>query len=195
MSVVIVKVHEDRIELGADTAVTYSDCGQSTAIDLKLFHVRGLTVGISGGAEIAVMFKHFLNHVEEFKESTETDMIHLMVAFREMCKELDVKLTDDNGNDSSQFIIVYKGRAWECEGLYVREITDTVVIGCGEAHARAALHVGASLEDALDAACALNVHCAYPVVIYDVSKKNDSAHLTMYDRRGKISTSQKIDVE
>lgn len=159
--------------MGADSRVTYSDCNAMSDSNLKLFTDKNLSImgGVAGFAEHAVAFNVFINSLEdnekqEMTQDTEgiSKLFHDFTSFAEDRKIM----ISEKDNILGHFMIASQKGAWCAEGLYIKQIDDYEVIGCGETSARPIMYIGESMHKALDSACSFNIHCSYPLVFSSI---------------------------
>lgn len=159
MSVVATRVYPNRIEIAADSQMTFGMTMQS-AMDVKLFTSElGIIVGGVGMMEEISLLKIFLKtHVPA--EATEDGITELMHRFRMWTLE-HAELSEDWGENQYHFIVDKK--AFAIHRYNVREITSFDAIGAGMDYALTALYLDRSPTEACKLACDLNIYCSLPV--------------------------------
>lgn len=164
--------------MGADSRVTYSDCNAMSDPRLKLFvdtHA-GVIGGTAGYAEHAVAFNVYIASLtDEELTAWTTDtrgVSKLFEEFTHFTEARNIKIVEQD-NVLGHFMLASRHGAWCIEGGYVKDIQTYEAIGCGETSARPILYVQESMHKALDAACMFNIHCAYPLTFFAISRKSD----------------------
>lgn len=176
MSVIITQVFPDKIILGADSAMTHADDTQYTQEDVKSFQVKDVVVGFVGNAEHAAVLRYFLENCEdEIEDASFSTIMQLYNSYSFTAQSFGISLRSTNEAGMSGPVdaihLILKGRAWQVHGLMINEIKDFATEGCGGNLALGALHAGADIVTALDAACTYNIHCKRPLVLYEVGQE------------------------
>lgn len=173
MSVVATKVTEKEIIIASDSIRVFGWTqdkipGDSKAA--KLYKTKnGVVVGGVGLAEHTGMLKLFLDtHLP--KSMTEDALLEFFSEFQDWVR----KKTGNSGYDfnTNDFHLVWDGRAFHVSNYYIREITDFHTIGAGMDFALAALYLGRSVEQAVEAACELSVYCEEPINVIRIPKEH-----------------------
>lgn len=159
MSVVVARKLEDRIVIGADSASTFDDL--VVHLGSKLITHGPMIAGVAGLAENHSLFSLFLQSTP-YHGNDEKGMIRLVMDFRQEYAEISETL------DDMHVLMAYESRLWFLDGFSVNEIHDYHAIGSGSATALGALYVGASVKEAINAACYFNMGCAPPGEIYEM---------------------------
>lgn len=166
MSVVVTKVLEDEIVMAADSQMTaYGTV--TIKEDAKIFQVDGLTIGSSGYARDGALLRIFCE-THSPRSATCEDILAFMAEF-----DVWMRGRTNNAEMDSQFHIVYRGKAFYINDYHIQEITDHHAIGSGFFYALGALHARATPEQAVEAACALNIYCALPVNVFRVPRVDE----------------------
>lgn len=158
MSVVAVKRYADKIVIGADSIrITYDS--QEKDKKAKLVRISPqLVLGSVGDCAVSGLFQEYLkNHLP--KTNDEYGYTSLLAEFQRYLRDLDDRLRIDE----SEFLIVYKARAFLLSNYFIREIRDYYAIGAGMDFANAALHLGCDIKKAIKTACELSIYCEAPV--------------------------------
>lgn len=166
MSVVAVRKEGSKIIIGADS-IRISAWGTQEKDKLaKLFRVsKDLILGTVGDAAIHSLFREFLsNHLP--KSNTEYGWTTLISEFSTYLNDLKnaPKL------EYSAFIVVNKYKVFYISGYFVREVSDYYAIGAGMDYALSALYLGASVQEAIEAACHLSIFCEKPINVMEIKK-------------------------
>lgn len=192
MSVVVTIKTPTAIIMGSDSAVTYADESIVIRPWTKIDVVDGLVFGCCGNPDHGSLFRSFLKNEECFpQESTLDEMLDLAANFQTYLNGFGTGSQAKAGDIQSQFHVIFQNKAWSLENYYVHEINDYDAIGCGADYARTSLYLQksgyfptgglAGLGPALDAACALNAFCEFPLTIYEV-KENEAWKILIKDR-------------
>ncbi len=166
MSVVAVKKNGGRITIGADS-IRITGWGTQQKDKLaKLFRVsKDMIVEPVGDAAIHSLFREFLkNHLP--KSNTEYGWTCLMSEFTSYLNDLKNAPKLEN----SAFLVVYKQKVFFIDSYFVHEINDYYAIGAGMDYALAALYLGASVKEAIEAACHLSIFCEKPINVIEMKK-------------------------
>ena len=164
MSVVAVRVKENKIVIGADSIIVHHGVTQEKDKLAKLNTVNGMVIGDVGDAQEGALFLLFCK-TRKPREASVDALVEFMSEFQDwMSKKIDV--TDLN----NEYVIVFDGKAFVMEGFYIKEITDFTAIGAGMDFSLAALYMGSSVKDSIKTACHLSVYCEEPVNIIKVDK-------------------------
>jgi ATP-dependent protease HslVU (ClpYQ) peptidase subunit len=166
MSVVAVRKNGSKVTIGADS-IRITGWGTQEKDKLaKLFRISNdMIVGAVGGAAVNSLFREFLtNHLP--RENTEYGWTVLMGEFANHLNDLK----NAPKFEESAFIVVHKQKVFFLGGYFVREVCDYYAIGAGMDYALAALYMGASVEEAIEAACHLSIFCEKPVNVIEVRK-------------------------
>ena len=174
MSIVITQVTDNGIRIGADTAQTGYDGCLTTVEGNKIFRVGDIVVGIVGQMESSNVLRYVLEDfiTQEPQEPTWKSMVNFYYNYAQGATELGVNIrsSDEEGVSSAidAFHMVIQDTAWCFRGFHVEQITKTNVIGCASSYALGALYAGATLEEAISAACKYNIYCSRPIITYDI---------------------------
>lgn len=163
MSVIAAKVFPDYIEIASDSILIKDDLKKT---NFKKIHTNQLiTAGGCGSAEELCLFFTFIEEHEP-RVATVSGILSYMKQFAKW--KFDY-VNDDTINNC--YIIIYKGKLFEVDGMFVQEIKEHTAIGEGEAYALAALHLKHSIEEAVKTACDLSCYVSEPIVKYKINKK------------------------
>ena len=195
MSVVVTVKTPQSIYIGSDSAVTYAEESIIIRPWTKIDRVNGLIFGCCGNPDHGSLFRSFLQMEDCFpKESTKDEMFELAANFQAYLNEFGTGSQAKAGDIQSQFHVVFQDKAWSLENFYVHEITSYDSIGCGADYARTALYLVDQKRftdpyngavSALDAACALNAFCEYPLTLYHV-QNDKTSKISIKDRSSAV---------
>ena len=166
MSVVVVKVQLDKIDIAADS-ITVRGWTQSKDSNKfsKLAKINGLFLGSVGLAEESSLLQVFCA-TRRPEGPTEAAIVDFFSEFAEWKNKKIGKYTIEN-----DYLLVVDHRVFQIERFFVHEITDFMAIGAGRDFALAALHLGHDVRRAVEVACELSVFCEMPVKAYEICKK------------------------
>lgn len=194
MSVVAVKINPDTIDLCSDSFIG-DRSQQAKMLFAKSFQVNGITIGGAGSAEETSLLKIFCqNHSPAAVD--EDDVIDFFVEFIEWKKKKIpshlvryprrrggkpnpgvlsriwglIRKQRANATLMNYYLLVYRGKVFDINDLYVREITTYWALGAGETYAKAALHLGHSAFEAVQVACELSPWCETPINTITIEK-------------------------
>ena len=163
MSVVAVKVYEDKIEIASDSITLF---GNLTIVDkfTKLDKVNSMIIGFVGYLEEGSLMRHYAS-TRKPKSNRESDILDFMVEFAEW-KQSKTKTF----SLSNCYIIVYEKKVFYTQDFLVSEISDFFAIGAGQDFATTALYLNHSAVEAVGITCQLCNDCALPVNKFVVKK-------------------------
>jgi len=164
MSVVAVKIYKDKIVIGADSFVGFNYDTQLKDKNVKIFSHKEITIGTVGYTTDCSLMRVF-SRDKKPSRSDEEAMTEYIVEFIDWCKKKDV-----NYKMESNFMIVFKSKAFLVAGLYVKQIKKYEAMGAGMNMAQTALALGKSVREALEIACELSIYCEKPLNIYEIKK-------------------------
>jgi len=170
MSVVAIKVTDTEIVIGADS-IRVRGTTQEKDQFAKLAEVRpGFIIGNVGESQGGFLLRTYAaTHIPRATdEEAVLSWLHECAGWLHQQNEYDKpKIT---GGQNS-FLIVFGEKAFYSHNYYVREVLDFFAIGAGMDYALAALHLGRSVEEAIDCACELSIYCEKPVNIMRVPRE------------------------
>lgn len=173
LSIGLARITPKFIYVGADSQITYNDSDAYNDVDIKIFEANGVVGTFAGETPSAALYKAFVAQQDPDRIALTGDfmvMLELVREFKKYLSEFDMALV--RGNEIvGHAIFVTKEKAWLIEDNFIQDADDYMVIGSGDVHARAVLYTGGSVHAALDTACRFNVHCSYPIIIYQVNRK------------------------
>lgn len=165
MSVVALKVYEDKIVMGADSQSTsYWHNKDSTN---KIYQISDDFVIGGVGYTSHNQMMYLFCETNKPAGSRKRDILEFFVQFNEWMR----KKTDDFRPYNS-FLIVFGDKAfWVTSDLMIKEITDYCAIGSGMEYAKAGLYLDKTVKQSIKIACDLTIYCGEPIEIYEVKKK------------------------
>lgn len=167
MSVVAVKMYEDKVVIAADSIVVRYDFTKRTDRFSKLIEIHDMIIGGCGSAEeLSLMFRYAQTHKPD--SASEKDVLAFMCTFSKWKNDMTGSSTIEN-----QYIIVYKGCAFEATRMFINEIKNYAAIGAGEDFATVALYLGHDPAQAVKVACDLCCFVAEPIVQYEMKRENE----------------------
>lgn len=164
MSVVVGKVTEDKIIIGADSIRVSGWGTQEKDRRAKLFRENGMVVGTAGGCAEASMFQLFC-HTHKPESPTEMAIVRYFSEFLTWSKQHSPSATVDN-----EYLIIFDLTLIYFSKFFARIVPEYYAIGAGQDFALSALYLGNSVEKAVEAACELSIFCEQPINIMEVNK-------------------------
>jgi len=170
MSVIAVKVYDDKIEIAADSQATVADDTYKVVLgrkDSKLFVSDNIILGAAGEYENISMLKTFLKINPQDIHSVE-DVYEFLKIFRKW--EREIKGTEVN-NDQS-FILVTNGKAFYINCFEVQEVEAHMSIGTGGRISTTVMNYNPkeSAENAVKQAIKEDIYCGGPIICYTMDK-------------------------
>ena len=156
MSVIAAKVYSDRIDIASDSILIKDDLKKTDF--KKILHTPTMCVGGCGTAEELSLFFTFVEGHHP-KYATKSGILMYM---RDFAKWKFDYINDDVIHNC--YLIIYQGKLFEVDSMFVQEINDYTAIGEGEPYALAALHLGHNVIEAVQTACDLCCFVSEPVV-------------------------------
>ena len=167
MSVVCVRVYDDKIQIAADSILTRGWSKRTDSKFAKLARINNIIVGSVGTAQECSLMWHFME-THNPKEATEKSVLDFVIEFS--------KWKDDYGSGKeikNTYLLVFDGKCFLIEGSFVYEITNYCAIGAGEDFANAALYLGHTSKEAVKVAAELSCYVAEPIIEEEMSKKKE----------------------
>lgn len=162
MSVIAVKIYDDKIKIAADSIVVRGDSKRTDNGFSKLAKVNSMIIGGSGYCEELSLMYHY-SETHKPASASEKDVLAFMVEFSKYESEIA-----SSSNIKNDYIIVYDNKAFSVSGLFVNEVKNYDAIGAGMDFANAALYLGHNPKEAVKVACELSCFVADPIVEYEV---------------------------
>lgn len=163
MSVVAVKVENNKITIGADS-ILVNGYTQEKDKKAKLFQNEWMVVGDVGEAQEGALFQIYTK-TRKPRESSVDGITEFFFDFYQWKKE-----KTESNELMNDYIIIFENKAFLVEKFYVKEIKDYMAIGAGMDFALAALYLGSTVEKAIKTACHLSILCEEPINIVEVKK-------------------------
>lgn len=163
MSVVAIRIEKDKIVIGADSILVHGYTQEKDKY-AKLEEVNGMVIGSVGTAREGALFRLFAR-TRKPRESTDDGILEFLSDFQDW---MNKKTGETRINNS--YILVYDGNAFMIDGFYIKQVNSYTAIGAGEDFALAALYLGSSVKESIQAACHLSTMCEEPVNIITVEK-------------------------
>lgn len=165
MSVVAVKIYDDRIVMGADSQSTsYWHNKNSTNKIYKIsddFIIGG--VGHTSHNQMMSMFCETNKPAGNRKR----DILEFIIQFHDFMKKKSTEYTPYNN-----WLMGFSGKAfWITADLLIQEIKDYHAIGSGMEYARAGLYFDKTIKESIKIACDLTIFCGEPIEIYEIKIK------------------------
>jgi ATP-dependent protease HslVU (ClpYQ) peptidase subunit len=166
MSVVAVKVYDNRIEMAADSIIV---CGSRQELfygkHTKLNQINDMVIGSSGLCEESgLMWLYAKNHRPI--AATERDVLEFFTEFVDWKKDKGSAPTLNN-----QYLLIFENKAFFIHNFLVLEVDKYSAIGAGADYALAALYLDKSPAEAVKVSCDLSCYVSEPIVSYTVSKE------------------------
>lgn len=162
MSVVAVRIYDEKIEVAADSIMVRG--WTQTNKYSKLHFINDMYIGTSGLAEEGSLFRIYCT-TRKPEQATEGAIITFFSEFADW-------KNNRTGSSSLQneYIFIYSGKVFEIQHFHIQEIKDFTAIGAGMDFALAALHLGHKADEAVAVACALSVYCEEPIDLFTINK-------------------------
>lgn len=162
MSVVAVKVYDNKIKIAADSIVERGGSKRTDNGFSKLIKVNNMIIGGVGYCEEQSLLFHY-SETHKPASASEKDMLAFLVEFSEYKSAITGSSKIEN-----DYIIVYDNKVFSICSLFVNEIKNYDAIGAGMDFANAALYLGHNPKEAVKVACELSCFVADPIVEYEV---------------------------
>ena len=164
MSVVAVRVYDDKIIVAADSIVCRGWSKTTKGDFSKLNQDNGMLIGAVGSAQEASLMWHYMS-THKPASPTEKSVLEFIIEFARWKNDLGAGSTISNS-----YILVYSGHAFVISNMFVNEITQYEAVGAGEDYANAALYLGHSPKEAVKVACELCCYVAEPIIEYSMNR-------------------------
>lgn len=167
MSVVAVKVYDDRIEMAADSILVCGDRKETYFNKhAKMKSINGMLIGTSGTAEEGLMWLYAQNHCP--LSNSEKDILEFFVEF--VSRKQGKSSSSTLGNN---YLFAYGGKVFLIENFLVLEVDKFCAIGAGADYALAALYLDQTPTEAVRVACKLSCYVAEPIVCYNQERRKN----------------------
>ena len=166
MSVVAVKIYEDKITIAADSIMCsgYTNVNYAKKFS-KLVKINDMIMGTVGTANEGSLMWLYMN-THKPNGATEKDILEFVAEFSSWKTKYN-----DNSQINNSYILIYQNKVFSISGLFVTEIDSYLAIGAGEDYALAALYLGHSPKEAVKVACDLCCYVAEPII--EIEKKRE----------------------
>ena len=163
MSVVAARICGPVIEIAADSIILKGSLKRTPNFS-KLRQFPDITIGGVGVAEeLSIFFEFAEEHTPE--SATVKGIRKYMADFLEYAAEYIAEPVVENS-----YLIIFKGKLFEVDNMFIQEIQDYTSIGEGEHYALAAMHLGESAERAIKTSCELCCLTSEPIVYYIIER-------------------------
>jgi ATP-dependent protease HslVU (ClpYQ) peptidase subunit len=171
MTVIAVKVYDDKIVMGADSMVSTDVKGYTSNYNDKKIHKinNEFAFGGSGDRSNLSLFNYFAR-THSPRESDELSMYEYMMEFQDWAENRGVSRQYLREDGKIYIIIVFKGKIFVCYSDCLWEKTDFATLGSGGSIAYTALHLGCSVERAVQVAIELEHHCGGDIQIIEMER-------------------------
>lgn len=166
MSVVAVKVYENKIEMSADSIIV---CGGRQELyygnHTKMIQINDMIIGTSGSCEEGgLMWMYAQNHRPV--SASERDVLEFFVEFVNWKKDKSSCSTLNN-----HYLLAYDGKVFHIQNYMVLEVDKFAAIGAGADYALAALYLDKGAPEAAKVACDLSCYVAEPIFTYVMERE------------------------
>ena len=164
MSVIAVKIYRDKVSIAGDSIVCYGWTKRTDGNFNKLTQINGMIIGSVGYAQESSLFFHYAE-THKPADATTKDILAFIVEFAKWKNDLI-----GNSSVSNSYILVYKGKVFSIESMFVYEVQNFEAIGAGRDFALAALDLGHTPKESVNVACKLCCVVAEPVIEFEQSR-------------------------
>ncbi len=168
MSVIAVKNFGDKIVIAADSQITRGDAKSKHS---KLFYneKNNLLWGASGYCREISTFEIFL-HTRLVTLTSEDEIYSMFLDFINFKKDFvgEKTLLENSYLMVSGDKAFYSSQDGWIIGINSGEFE---AIGCGFPEAKTALHLGHSVEEAIEITCKVNAYCMEPVIAFEMKNE------------------------
>lgn len=165
MSVIAAKVYNDKVVVAADS-ILVKGWSKRNANFSKLACINNMIIGGTGTAqEMSMMWQYMKTHKPA--SPSEKDVLSFVIEFSEWKQKLT-----SNSSINNEYLLVYEGKLFEIEHMFVHEIKDYTAIGAGEDFSNAALFLCHSPREAVKVACELSCYVTEPIIQYEMEIKD-----------------------
>ena len=161
MSVVAVKVYDDKIEMSADSIIV---CGGRKelyyGVHTKINPINDMIIGTSGSCEESgLMWMYAKNHRPI--SATDRDVLEFFIEFVNWKSDKSSCPTLNNS-----YLLAFEGKVFHIQNYMVLEVDRYAAIGAGADFALAALYLDKSAPEATKVACDLSCYVSEPITTY-----------------------------
>jgi ATP-dependent protease HslVU (ClpYQ) peptidase subunit len=162
VTVIAGKIEEDKIVIGSDGQRTWGWQAKEVLQDGKLIVLPDIIVGGAGyGSHNNHMAVYLTSHKPQSSEKR--DILQFFVEFNQWCDKM-IK----NFESQNCWLLAYDGRLTSVTYDLSVNYHDYWAVGSGWEYARTALHLGKTVEEAIEVACELTIFCAPPILIHEL---------------------------
>jgi len=163
MSVVAVKVYDDRIEMAADSQTNVGSYRSASARTGKIIEGIDCIIGIAGSRSCSLLAKQYFEGHPILPLTTSNKAGKLTLKFDEFRQWAKNEFNYDI-YDKCHYLIVTDCHAFIIYETAAEEITDYVAIGCAHYLAEVGLMLGHNVKDSVAATCEMSNDCGFPVI-------------------------------
>jgi ATP-dependent protease HslVU (ClpYQ) peptidase subunit len=170
MSVVAVRILDDKICMAADSRVANGDAIRPGIEFEKIRKIGGVVIGTVGTCqEIQLLYSYL---IENKLPADDLKLVKYMAAFYKWRNEINSKLEPENKEifSEGEYLFVVNRTVYCVSNLFVGTVTSYHAMGSGECYAMGALATGASVVKAAEIACMFNSGCGMPVQYMEVKR-------------------------
>lgn len=165
MSVIAVRVTPDQVGMAVDSDVSYGEVrvSRTTSIaDQKLWSSNEMMVAFVGTSSLGSILRRWTRENAP-DGSDEVSICQYVDQFHAWRRDT---FPDSGDIDEVSFVLAYRGRAWIVDAYSVSAVPTGGYFahGSGMTVALGALHHGASVTEAVEAACQHDGQCGLPVI-------------------------------
>ncbi len=170
MSVVAVKVYDDKIEMSADSIMIYGSRKELFYNNFsKIANINDMIIGVTGTCEeCGLMWIFAKNHRPT--SATERDVLEFIAEFADWKRNRTGNSTID-----CHYLLAYDGKAFIIQNYMVIEVDRYSSIGAGAEYALAALYLDKTAPEAVKVACDLSCYVSEPIITYVMEKGEKNA--------------------
>ena len=174
MTVLIAQNTKDKIILGADTGCFYGNSGYKVHLDnhkglLKIMQVNDIVYAGTGFVSEIINFGLFCQ-TRKPERSDQLGMQRFFVDFGKWLKDQNIST---NGTIENSYFIVFENKLFQYQNGAILEIleNDFATDGAGFREAYMAMHLGKSVEEAINLTIQMNVWASGKAQIVEILKK------------------------
>jgi ATP-dependent protease HslVU (ClpYQ) peptidase subunit len=164
MSVIAARKYKDRVDISADSQITWgSSYKQTNTPFAKLIKQNKIIIGSSGTTYLHTLLSLFSKNTKP-KGSSAMDIFDYLVDFRDWAKKRDATIKFD----TTHLIIIYLQETFVCYDLEINIVDSFASVGSGMFLAIGAMHMGAAPDKAVEIAKEYDLHCGGKTISYSV---------------------------